>query len=183
MSTDKRLGGLREALESKESRPRLANTGKAAVSTPKSTRDAPAVRKSTERRKSEESSKQSKWGRAESRSAAVPRVRVVVRLDPVLRDTLASTARGRNLPLAAVVFEAIEQAHGNGALARAVAEVGEGEESSGLFSQPKLQMAQAKTTLELRMIQSDLATLDRLVEQYGAASRTQLITLALREIG
>lgn len=182
--SDKRLGNLRNVLDGKESRPRLADVSPGRSYEPSATQtqsSRPSQPKPRIQKPQRTAQKSESTTRAQTTSNVDPRVRVVLRLNPELRNALSDVAHAKHVPFAAIVFEAVEQAHGSGTLMALLTRAEQDRPDSGLFSRPTLPVAQAKTTLELRMPRQDQQTLDRLVIEHKAANRTHLITAALSQ--
>lgn len=197
MSGDSRISSLSGILAGKEPRPRLAAVTAAPdiESEPLQPADPEAIQQQDidagrgdhspppEEPGSTELPKVRTPGRAKPRTrpdATVDtRVRVVARMDPDVRDALSAAARTQHVPLAAIVFDAVEQAHLSGQLEQLLREPIQAP-SGALFSRPTLPVAQAKVTVELRMTRADQRALDGIVAKYAADTRTRLITVALR---
>lgn len=191
MSTDNRLGNIGNILSGGASRPRLVPNLPAEPAGPAGAGEEPAAGGKAPRRASE----------AASRSAASPSPvrrkkpaahresvhRVPVRLDADLRERLDLAARARESSLSEIAFDAIEEAHGAGALQQLVevdhqASARPARRPAGpLFQRPEGRTtAQPAVMTEFRFTASDLGVLDDLVDETGASSRSQLIKAALR---
>lgn len=108
------------------------------------------------------------------------RARVVVRITHDLHTRLATKAARERISQGAVTLAAIEGAHQDKVLSQLLAPAITTARAGSLFTPPPVrEMAEARVTIELRISRQDLATVDRLVDDYAAENRTQLITAAL----
>lgn len=113
--------------------------------------------------------------------------RVPVRLDTDLRERLDHAARVREATLSEVAFDALEASHQAGQLAGLIEadntpHATRPRSSGALFQRPKGRgIAQPTVLTEFRFTADDLDILDGLVSEAEAASRSQLIKVALRE--
>jgi hypothetical protein len=107
--------------------------------------------------------------------------RIAFWLDPALHAALTGKAAGSKTSQGQVVLDCVEAAHTAGVLGELVATEAAPAPDGGLF--PRLQgrgTARPTVPVEIRLHARAAAVLDDLVEQTGADSRTQLITVSLR---
>lgn len=114
----------------------------------------------------------------QDRAMSAKVARVPVGLEPDLRNRLVAEARRRDVPLAAVVLDAIEKTLTNGTLAQGLS--GRSPIRHGMFAGTKQSLsAKAKTMVELRIPVEDAEIIAGLVAEHGAKDRTALIIAAL----
>lgn len=120
-------------------------------------------------------SKEAAAGRSRPRA---PRGQTVFYLPFDLTERLRDTAREQAKTHAEVIFDAIEaQLDKLGALLHDAERVPSG---GGVFTRAEPRQAGPKVQVSGQIRSDNLSVIDRLVEQYGAGSRSQLIEVALR---
>ena len=120
-------------------------------------------------------SKEGAAGRARPRA---PRGQTVFYLPFDLSERLRDTAREQAKTHAEVIFDAIEaQLDELGALLHDAEPVPSG---GGVFTRGEPRQAGPKVQVSGQIRSDNLSVIDRLVEQHGAGSRSQLIEVALR---
>lgn len=185
MSTDSRIGSLSSILSSSPSRRatvtslKQADTGLSETSEIGENSSKPAEEPSTARL-AEVPTKPVPYAKP-ARPAATKEVhrRVVCRVLQESHDQLAAYARSHNISHGAVVLQAVEKAHTDGAFAADRAYPATG---SSLFvgtSAARIRPAAARVILDVRLHSQDVDVLDRLVTEHGVKDRTDLITQAL----
>lgn len=127
-----------------------------------------------------------------SRPAASPKSResvggnrrVVFKLDPELYNRLVDHAKRTGASHGNIVLDAVEAAYVNETLADLVASAKRpaADETTALFARTATrESAAASVTVEVQLRAQAVDQLDRLVTQYEADNRTQLMNAALRE--
>lgn len=107
--------------------------------------------------------------------------RIAFRLDPSLHSVLSARAAATKSSHGQIVLDSIEAAHRDGLLVQLVRAETPQPKTDGLFPQlNRRAAAQPAVPVEIRLPARAAATLDQLVEQTAADSRTKLITAALR---
>jgi len=113
-------------------------------------------------------------------SGTIPAIRAIsVSLAVPLAELLKLRARTTGQPKAQMVLDAVLEARHE--LSGLVADRRRaGEWTDELFVRTATAATEPRTTVSLRMLARNVEALDDLVEQTGAASRSELITLALK---